>query len=519
MGLTDLYPFVLSKPAIAKLGFVHDRHRERGSCAMTTTMAPKNDVFHFCGVVRSRIEIKNTDQHRDDLRRLRSGAFFDEMFEARARRAPAAARARPRFIDALPRRRAAAPPARRRARAARAWASRSTSTATTPAPSGSSRSTSSRASSRRAEWRRIERGLKQRIHALNLFIDDIYHEQQIVKDGVVPRELIARRRATCRQCVGLEAAARHLVPHHRHRPGARHATASSTCSRTTCAARPACRYVLREPAGDEADVPAGLRAHRAIRPVDDYPSRLLEMLQYLAPHGRRSRRVVVLTPGIYNSAYFEHSFLAQQMGVELVEGRDLVVVGRLRLHADDARASSGSTSSTAASTTTSSTRGVPAGLDARRARADGRLPRGQRRAGQRARHRHRRRQGRLRLRAEDHQVLPGRGRRSCPTCRRTSAADETDRALRAGAPRRAGREGGQRVRRLRHADRPARDAATSARSSRERIQANPRNYIAQPTLALSRVPTHRRTTASRAGTSTCGRTSSTARTSTCCPAG
>ena len=91
------------------------------------------------------------------------------------------------------------------------------------------------------EWERIERGLKQRITALNLFIDDVYHDQKIVRDGIVPEELLHSGKCYLAPCAGLEAAARHLVPHHGHRPGARRRRAASTCSKTTCAARRACR--------------------------------------------------------------------------------------------------------------------------------------------------------------------------------------------------------------------------------------------------------------------------------------
>ena len=99
---------------------------------------------------------------------------------------------------------------------------------------------------RRPSGATIERGLKQRIHALNLFIDDIYHEQRILKDGVVPAAIVLETAESLPRAVRrAEPAARHLVPHHRHRPGARRATASSTCSKTTCAARPACRTCWR----------------------------------------------------------------------------------------------------------------------------------------------------------------------------------------------------------------------------------------------------------------------------------
>ena len=101
-----------------------------------------------------------------------------------------------------------------------------------------------------------------------------------------------------------------------------------------------------------------LFASHRVRPVDSYPARLLEALRAAAPprRGGGEPTVVVLTPGVHNSAYFEHAFLARQMGVELVEGRDLVCRDNTRLHAQHRRASSGSTSSTGGSTTTTSTR-------------------------------------------------------------------------------------------------------------------------------------------------------------------
>ena len=90
-----------------------------------------------------------------------------------------------------------------------------------------------------SEWETIEKGLRQRIYALNLFLDDVYHDAKILKDGVVPRELVIGAPVLPRAVRRPQPAARHLVPHHRHRPGARPGRASSTCSKTTCAARPA----------------------------------------------------------------------------------------------------------------------------------------------------------------------------------------------------------------------------------------------------------------------------------------
>ena len=253
-----------------------------------------------------------------------------------------------------------------------------------------------------------------------------------------------------------------------------------------------------------------------IRPVDDYPSRLRDMLESLSPADVESPRVVVLTPGMYNSAYFEHSFLAQQMGVELVEGRDLVVsdgfvwmrtTKGLRARRRDLPAHR---------RRLSRPEGLPGRFDARRARADGRLPGRPRGAGQRAGHRRRRRQGRLRLRAQDHQVLPGRRdhppERADVHLRRGSGPE-----ARAGASARAGGEGGQRVRRLRHARRPALDEGAAGgvrRPDRSRTRATTSPSRRCRCRACRRSWTAR----SRAGTSTCGRTSSTARTSSCCPA-
>ena len=174
-----------------------------------------------------------------------------------------------------------------------------------------------------AEWSRIERGLKQRIQALNLFIDDIYHQQRIMKDGVVPAEIVRSAAAYRPQCEG-------LTPPHGlwcHVVGTdlvRHNDGSVYVLEDNMRCPSGVSYVLGNRNVMKRTLPQVFESCR-IRPVHDYPSRLREMLEYLAPAHVDSPRVVVLTPGIYNSAYFEHSFLAQQMGVELVEGRDLVV--------------------------------------------------------------------------------------------------------------------------------------------------------------------------------------------------
>ena len=174
-----------------------------------------------------------------------------------------------------------------------------------------------------AEWDHIERGLKQRIHALNLFLDDVYHEQRIIKDGVVPGEIILSAKCFRAPCVGMNPP--HGVWCHvtgtdlvRHRDGQVYVLEDNLRCPSGVS------YVLANRGVMKRTFPQVFNSSR-IRPVDDYPSRLRDMLESLSPPEVDSPRVVVLTPGIYNSAYFEHSFLAQQMGVELVEGRDLVV--------------------------------------------------------------------------------------------------------------------------------------------------------------------------------------------------
>ncbi|HBB35637.1 MAG TPA: hypothetical protein DDZ80_20180 [Cyanobacteria bacterium UBA8803] len=174
------------------------------------------------------------------------------------------------------------------------------------------------------EWTWLESGLKQRIAALNLFLADVYGDRHILNDGKVPPDLVYSAKGFLKPCVGLKPPAGIWC----------HVTGTDLVRD-----RDGRWYVLE----DNLRVPSGvsyvLENRRvmkstfpeifqtmAIQPVDDYPSHLLETLLNLAPPHLSDPTVVVLTPGIYNSAYFEHSFLAQQMGVELVEGRDLVVV-------------------------------------------------------------------------------------------------------------------------------------------------------------------------------------------------
>lgn len=174
-----------------------------------------------------------------------------------------------------------------------------------------------------AEWNWLERGLTQRIKTLNLFIHDIYHDQQIINDGVVPREILNSATSHREPCRGLEpplgvwchVTGTDLV---RNGDGQIHVLEDNMRCPSGVS------YVLQNRQIMKRNFPQIFEA-AGVRPVVDYPGRLLQMLQELAPSDAASPRVVLLTPGIYNSAYFEHSFLAQQMGIELVEGQDLVV--------------------------------------------------------------------------------------------------------------------------------------------------------------------------------------------------
>jgi uncharacterized circularly permuted ATP-grasp superfamily protein len=173
------------------------------------------------------------------------------------------------------------------------------------------------------EWRMLERGLRQRVRALNAFLDDIYHAQRILEAGVLPRELVLYNEQYRPQMRGLDL------------PGGIY---SHIAGIDVVRAGAGEYYVLE----DNLRVPSGvsymlenrkmmmrlfpeLFARQSIAPVEHYPDVLLENLRSVAPPGIDNPVVALLTPGSYNSAYYEHAFLAQQMGIELVEGQDLCV--------------------------------------------------------------------------------------------------------------------------------------------------------------------------------------------------
>jgi uncharacterized circularly permuted ATP-grasp superfamily protein len=175
----------------------------------------------------------------------------------------------------------------------------------------------------RKEWQRIEKGLIQRAAALNLFIDDVYHDQKFIRDGHMPGEIIHTSKNYRACCAGVNPPL---------------GVWAHICGSDLIRDKDGTMYVLE----DNLRVPSGVSymlenrhvikrvfpevfENSAILPVDDYPSQLYDMLAALSPRRQARPEVVVLTPGIYNSAYFEHSYLARQMGCELVEGRDLAV--------------------------------------------------------------------------------------------------------------------------------------------------------------------------------------------------
>lgn len=174
-----------------------------------------------------------------------------------------------------------------------------------------------------SEWRHVEQGLRQRVRALNAFLLDVYGDQRIIRDRVIPRELVEGAAGFQREFVGfrppkdlyVHIAGIDLV---RDRDGTYYVLEDNL--RTPSGVS----YVLESRVVMKRVFPR-LFANMRIRPVDHYPSQLLENLRYLAPSLRENPTVVLLTPGVFNSAYFEHSFLALQMGIELVEGQDLVV--------------------------------------------------------------------------------------------------------------------------------------------------------------------------------------------------
>ncbi len=175
-----------------------------------------------------------------------------------------------------------------------------------------------------SEWDQTSKGLEQRLRALNCFIHDIYNDQKVLKDKLVPADLIHNSGNFRKQCVGVKP--RYNVWAHicgtdliKDEKGQFHVLEDNLRVPSGVS------YMLENRRVTKRVFPELFDSNYNIRPVTDYPAELLDMLSSLSPRQVKYPSVVVLTPGIYNSAYFEHSFLAQRMGAELVEGGDLVV--------------------------------------------------------------------------------------------------------------------------------------------------------------------------------------------------
>ncbi len=173
------------------------------------------------------------------------------------------------------------------------------------------------------EWEHLEKGLTQRIRALNLFLHDIYHEQKIVKDGVIPISYILSAAHFRREFVNVKVP-QDIYVHICGTDLIRDRNGNYLVLEDNARTPSGASYVLENRQAMRRAFP-NLFQEAGVRPVESYGQHLLQTLRYAAPPGIDNPNVVLLTPGVYNSAYFEHCFLARQMGIEIVEGRDLVV--------------------------------------------------------------------------------------------------------------------------------------------------------------------------------------------------
>ncbi len=174
-----------------------------------------------------------------------------------------------------------------------------------------------------ADWKKIDRGCKQRVKALNAFLSDIYGKQKILKDGVIPRALVAGNKNFRKEMLGVK------LPHntYTHISGVdliRNEKGQFLVLEDNCRSPSGVSYVIENRHLMMRSFPDLMEGVK-IEPVSDYGMRLREKLTETVPGRYQNPRIVLLTPGVFNSAYFEHVFLAREMGVPLVEGRDLIV--------------------------------------------------------------------------------------------------------------------------------------------------------------------------------------------------
>jgi uncharacterized circularly permuted ATP-grasp superfamily protein len=177
------------------------------------------------------------------------------------------------------------------------------------------------------EWREMEKGLRQRVVALNRFIHDVYHDQEILKAGIVPTEQVVNNAQFRKEMIGVDVPCdvySHISGVDIVRAGNADGSGSYYVLEDNLRVPSGVSYMLENRKMMMRLFPELFSMH-SVAPVAHYPDLLLETLRSVAPGGSNDPTVVVMTPGMYNSAYFEHAFLAQQMGVELVEGQDLFV--------------------------------------------------------------------------------------------------------------------------------------------------------------------------------------------------
>ncbi len=173
------------------------------------------------------------------------------------------------------------------------------------------------------EWSLIEKGLIQRITALNLFCHDIYHQQHILRESIIDPDLIYNAKMFRRQMLGINVP-RGIYVSICGTDLIRDRAGNYLVLEDNCRTPSGVSYVLENRSIMKRIFPAVFQAAH-VRPIEDYPHNLLQCLRHLAPPDMLDPCIVVLTPGMHNSAYYEHSFLARQMGLELVEGRDLLL--------------------------------------------------------------------------------------------------------------------------------------------------------------------------------------------------
>ena len=352
------------------------------------------------------------------------------------------------------------------------------------------------------EWRRLTAGIEQRVRALNAFMYDIYHRQEIIKAGKVPEELVIGNSAFVPEMMGVEPPLgiySHIIGIDIVRTSENDFFVLEDNTRTPSGVS----YMLENRETMMHMFP-DLFAKNRVAPVENYPEHLRKTLESVAPKGlEREPTIALLTPGQYNSAYFEHSFLADQMGVELVEGHDLTVMdGALHMKTtqgprqiDVLYRRIDDDFLDPLVFRPDSVLGVPGLFDLYRV--------GTRHHRQRAGRRHRRRQGDLQLHPRDHQVL--HRPRAHPAERADLQLPQPRRAqIRARAPAGIGGEGSARLGRLRHAGRADgvegrdRSLPQQARGQRRATTSRSRRWRCRPARRWSR-------RAWRRGISICGR--------------